>query len=51
MQLQPEGGHIFNLDGAGADGLPTPNYAVYGATKAGAAILDRSHVNQEATTA
>ena len=35
MAAQPEGGHIFNLDGAGADGLSTPCYAAYGATKAG----------------
>ena len=36
MAAQPLGGHIFNMDGAGADGLPTPQYAAYGATKAGA---------------
>lgn len=36
MAAQPRGGHIFNMDGAGADGLPTPQYAAYGATKAGA---------------
>eukprot|EP00198_Chlamydomonas_reinhardtii_P007743 XP_001697080.1 chlorophyll b reductase [Chlamydomonas reinhardtii] len=35
MQHQPGGGHIFNMDGAGADGFATPNYAAYGATKAG----------------
>lgn len=35
MKGQADGGHIFNIDGAGADGLPTPNYAAYGATKAG----------------
>ena len=35
MKQQPQGGHIFNIDGAGADGLPTPQYAAYGATKAG----------------
>ncbi len=35
MAAQPRGGHIFNMDGAGADGLPTPQYAAYGATKAG----------------
>ena len=35
MQTQPEGGHVFNMDGAGADGMPTPMYAAYGATKAG----------------
>ena len=28
-------GHIFNVIGAGSDGFPTPNYAVYGATKSG----------------
>ncbi|KAL6758064.1 hypothetical protein V8C86DRAFT_2610769 [Haematococcus lacustris] len=32
---QPGGGHLFNVDGAGADGFATPNYAAYGATKAG----------------
>lgn len=35
MQKQTSGGHIFNMDGAGADGMPTPQYAAYGATKAG----------------
>ena len=35
MQKQTGGGHIFNMDGAGADGMPTPQYAAYGATKAG----------------
>lgn len=35
MAAQPRGGHIFNMDGAGADGLPSPQYAAYGATKAG----------------
>ena len=35
MQKQQGGGHIFNMDGAGADGMPTPQYAAYGATKAG----------------
>lgn len=35
MQKQNGGGHIFNMDGAGADGMPTPQYAAYGATKAG----------------
>ncbi|KAK9809547.1 hypothetical protein WJX73_000350 [Symbiochloris irregularis] len=32
-------GHIFNMDGAGADGTPSPNHAIYGATKAGIAHL------------
>lgn len=35
-------GHVFNMDGAGADGLPTANYAAYGATKAGIAHLAES---------
>ena len=36
MVRQPGGGHVFNMDGAGADGMATPQYAAYGATKAGA---------------
>ena len=36
MEAQAGGGHIFNVDGAGADGSATPNYAAYGATKSGA---------------
>lgn len=36
MEKQTTAGHIFNVDGAGADGAPTPNYAAYGATKSGA---------------
>jgi len=39
MEAQPNGGHIFNVDGAGADGSATPNYAAYGATKMGIAHL------------
>jgi chlorophyll(ide) b reductase len=27
MRNQPRGGHIFNIDGAGSDGRPTPRYA------------------------
>ena len=38
MREQPTGGHIFNMDGAGANGSPTPQYAAYGATKAGEPI-------------
>lgn len=34
MMCQPEGGHIFNTEGAGSDFAATPNYAAYGATKA-----------------
>lgn len=26
MRDQRRGGHIFNMDGAGADGNPTPRY-------------------------
>lgn len=33
MLAQDRMGHIFSVDGAGADGLPTPQYAAYGATK------------------
>ena len=32
---QKTAGHVFNVDGAGADGSPTPYYAAYGATKTG----------------
>ena len=35
MAGQPNGGHIFSMDGAGADGGATPQYAAYGGTKAG----------------
>ncbi len=30
MREQPAGGHIFNMDGAGADGGATPRFAAYG---------------------
>ena len=33
MKNQDRGGHIFNMDGAGADGGATPRFAAYGATK------------------
>lgn len=42
MARQPRGGHIFNAEGAGSDGLPTVNYAAYGATKAGIVQLCRT---------
>ena len=34
MLNQPRGGHIFNIDGAGSDGRPTPRYLllVYSST-------------------
>ncbi|KAK9861307.1 hypothetical protein WJX84_010189 [Apatococcus fuscideae] len=42
MAGQPKGGHIFTMDGAGADGQATPQYVAYGATKAGIRQLMRS---------
>jgi chlorophyll(ide) b reductase len=33
MNTQKNGGHVFNMDGAGADGGATPRFAAYGATK------------------
>ncbi|KAK9861543.1 hypothetical protein WJX84_011294 [Apatococcus fuscideae] len=33
MRQQKAGGHIFVMDGAGADGNATPRFAAYGATK------------------
>lgn len=29
MLSQPRGGHIFNIDGAGSDGRPTPRCACF----------------------
>jgi len=42
MRDQPSGGHIFNMDGAGADGNPTPRFAAYGSTKRGMAQFTKS---------
>mmetsp|Transcript_10474 Transcript_10474/g.29783 ORF Transcript_10474/g.29783 Transcript_10474/m.29783 type:complete len:549 (-) Transcript_10474:166-1812(-) len=42
MKGQRGGGHIFNMDGAGADGMPTPYYAAYGSTKAAIGHLKAS---------
>ncbi|XWS74659.1 hypothetical protein CRYUN_Cryun01aG0016900 [Craigia yunnanensis] len=39
---QPRGGHIFNTDGAGSDGRPTPRFAAYGATKRSVVHLTKS---------
>lgn len=39
---QPEGGHIFNLEGAGSDGRPTKMFATYGFTKAGMRQLSKT---------
>ncbi|KAK9819695.1 hypothetical protein WJX72_001307 [[Myrmecia] bisecta] len=42
MRTQATGGHIMNMDGAGADGGATPRFAAYGATKRGLAQLGKS---------
>ena len=42
MREQSTGGHIFNMDGAGADGGATPRFAAYGATKRSLAQLSKS---------
>ncbi|MCO5593858.1 hypothetical protein L7F22_047876 [Adiantum nelumboides] len=42
MMNQDCGGHIFNMDGAGADGRPTPRFAAYGATKRSLLQLTKS---------
>eukprot|EP00475_Leptophrys_vorax_P023766 TRINITY_DN32665_c0_g1_i1.p1 TRINITY_DN32665_c0_g1~~TRINITY_DN32665_c0_g1_i1.p1 ORF type:complete len:395 (-),score=-9.15 TRINITY_DN32665_c0_g1_i1:243-1367(-) len=42
MRAQPSGGHIFNMDGAGADGNATPRFAAYGATKRSLAQFTKS---------
>ncbi|XP_027355005.1 chlorophyll(ide) b reductase NOL, chloroplastic isoform X2 [Abrus precatorius] len=42
MVVQPRGGHIFNIDGAGSDGRPTPRFAAYGATKRSVVHLTKS---------
>lgn len=36
------GGHIFNMDGAGSDGGATPNFAAYGASKVALSSLHKS---------
>ncbi|GLI65934.1 hypothetical protein VaNZ11_009608 [Volvox africanus] len=42
MRAQGSHGHIFNMDGAGADGNATPRFAAYGATKRSLAQLGKS---------
>lgn len=42
MRKQPGGGHVFNMDGAGADGNATPRFAAYGATKRSLEQLNKS---------
>ncbi|CAI9100326.1 OLC1v1037300C2 [Oldenlandia corymbosa var. corymbosa] len=42
MRNQKQGGHIFNMDGAGSGGSSTPLTAVYGSTKCGLRQLQSS---------
>ncbi|XP_027107346.1 chlorophyll(ide) b reductase NOL, chloroplastic-like isoform X1 [Coffea arabica] len=42
MLNQSRGGHVFNIDGAGSDGRPTPRFAAYGATKRSVVHLTKS---------
>ncbi|RAL49920.1 hypothetical protein DM860_002211 [Cuscuta australis] len=42
MLSQPRGGHVFNVDGAGSNGRPTPRFAAYGATKRSVVHLTKS---------
>ena len=42
MRDQPSGGHMFLMDGAGADGNATPRFAAYGATKRSLEQLSKS---------
>jgi chlorophyll(ide) b reductase len=51
MSTQSRRGHIFNVDGAGADGDATPGYAAYGATKAAIAHLMPSVAAEAAAAA
>ena len=42
LASQPTGGHLWNMDGAGSDGMGTPNFAAYGASKAALTHLHKS---------
>eukprot|EP01026_Neomeris_dumetosa_P063310 TRINITY_DN6007_c0_g1_i2.p1 TRINITY_DN6007_c0_g1~~TRINITY_DN6007_c0_g1_i2.p1 ORF type:complete len:465 (-),score=45.21 TRINITY_DN6007_c0_g1_i2:439-1809(-) len=42
MKQQSKRGHVFLMDGAGADGLATPMYSVYGSTKAAVSSMSKS---------
>ncbi|KZV27462.1 hypothetical protein F511_02571 [Dorcoceras hygrometricum] len=42
MNTQSNGGHVFNMDGAGSGGSSTPLTAVYGSTKCGLRQLQSS---------
>lgn len=51
MAGQPRGGHLVLIDGAGADGAATPQFAAYGATKAGLVQLAASLRKEQAEAA
>eukprot|EP00898_Chlorokybus_atmophyticus_P008074 jgi/Chlat1/8268/Chrsp78S07728 len=42
MQQQPDGGHVFNMEGAGSGGQATGRFAAYGATKCALRQLQQS---------
>jgi chlorophyll(ide) b reductase len=42
LSAQDSGGHVFIMDGAGATGMATPNFATYGYSKAGIPQLLKS---------
>lgn len=44
MRDQQTDGHIFNMEGAGSNGRPTPRFAAYGATKRAIKQLNESLV-------
>ena len=46
LRDQEEGGHIFNMDGAGSDGKPTPRFSAYGASKAAIVHLNASVIDE-----
>lgn len=49
MSTQPNGGHVFNMEGAGSDGNPTRQYASYGFSKAGMLQLSKSLTDETST--
>ncbi|KAK4481211.1 hypothetical protein RD792_012097 [Penstemon davidsonii] len=50
MGTQRNGGHIFNMDGAGSGGSSTPLTAVYGSTKCGLRQLQSSLLKESRRT-
>lgn len=46
MLNQPQGGHVFNMEGAGSRGTPTANMSIYGCSKAAVSQFTRS-IEQE----